>query len=143
MPLHRADPQWASYSATLGGVGWAIGNGTITASARISPTWVDFLVAVTFGSTSTYGAAAPTLTLAATPHSEWTDFAMRTSTRVVYADATGGNTDGRCALSGGVLLLLVENAAGTYSADAVVSSTVPHVWTNPDQIIVTGGFRPA
>jgi hypothetical protein len=134
---------WTTYTPTLAGTGWAIGNGTIVGRAKITPDLVHLLVKLTFGSSSTSGVTTPTLSLPVAPHADWTDFAMRSSTRCTYADATGGNTDGRCALSGGALLLLVENAAGTYAADAVVTNAVPHPWVTPDSITVTGWYRPA
>ena len=55
---------WTTYTSTLSGTGWAIGDGTITAKyAQIGKT-VHFRTSATFGSTSTYGAsAAPRLSL--------------------------------------------------------------------------------
>lgn len=134
---------WASYAPTLGGTGWAIGNGTITGRRRITADWVDFSVVVTFGSTSTFAAANPTLTLPVAAHAEWTDDLMRSSTRCVFADATGGTFDGRCAISGGVLLPFVANVGATYAADNNVTNTVPFTWTNPDRLALSGGYRPA
>lgn len=54
---------WQSYAATIGGTGWAIGDGTITTSYMQIGKLVIYKYSIVFGSTSTYGSASLTLTL--------------------------------------------------------------------------------
>ena len=54
---------WSSYAPTLAGTGWAIGNGTIAAAYTTIGKTVHMQVIITFGSTSTFGSASPTITL--------------------------------------------------------------------------------
>lgn len=54
---------WKTYTPALGGSGWALGNGTITARQRVEGRTVSVRGRITFGSTSTYGSASPTVSL--------------------------------------------------------------------------------
>ncbi len=52
-----------TYVPTLGGTGWAIGNGTITGTQVVIGKTVHMTATITFGTTSTFGSVSPTITL--------------------------------------------------------------------------------
>lgn len=57
---------FTAFTATIGGTGWAIGDGTIVTSYMRIGKLVIYKFAITFGTTSTYGSASLTLTLPVT-----------------------------------------------------------------------------
>ena len=57
---------WTAYTPTLGGTGWAIGNGTVNGSYMQIGKLVVANVRIVWGSTSTFGAGVLTLTLPVT-----------------------------------------------------------------------------
>jgi hypothetical protein len=52
---------WTAYTPTISGTGWAIGNGTTDCAYAQIGKVVFYRVEIVFGSTSTYGAGAPTI----------------------------------------------------------------------------------
>lgn len=57
---------WSAYTPTIGGAGWAIGNGTIDGRYIVVGKTVHFAVFIQWGSTSTFGAGQLTVTLPVT-----------------------------------------------------------------------------
>lgn len=135
---------WTSYTPTLGGTGWAVGNGTLTGRACMTADRVDFSIRLVLGSTSTAGAGNPTLTLPSATHAEWTERLMRASTACSLFDTSASATNhGRAGFTGGSTITpLVTNAAGTYVADANVTGTVPFTFAVGDEIAIAGWYRP-
>lgn len=128
---------WTSYTPTLGGTGWAIGDGTITGSyTRIART-VFFQAAVTFGASSTYGAAAaPTISLPVTA----------TGSPIItcrLADATGAAYLGACPMSASTVTIQVQEVSGSYVRYNNVLDIVPFTWTTSDAIGVSGTYQAA
>lgn len=54
---------WTGYSPTLGGTGWAVGNGTVDGAYRLLGKRLEGRAYFQFGSTSTAGAGGATFTI--------------------------------------------------------------------------------
>jgi hypothetical protein len=146
---YAASGRFLPYTPVLGGVGWAIGDGSrIGAYVRIG-NLVHFWARVIFGATSTYGAAnRPTITLPTDAE--------------VASTGVGTLLDASCTAAGVTYALLARpintpvNAvefyatrtvvpavvpATVYHTIASVSSTVPNTWTSNDRIFVQGVYE--
>jgi len=134
---------WQSYTPTLGGTGWAIGNGSRSGYYCKLGKIVQFQIRIIFGSTSTFGASArPTLTLpvTATSVSGNIDFV----TNVAYFDSSAtARYQGTCDFSTTDLDLFAWNAAGTYVVAAPVVAAAPMAWAANDVIYVSGTYEAA
>jgi hypothetical protein len=129
--------EWTFYTPTLGGTGWAIGNGTIAGRYCQIGKIVNFTILVTFGSTSTFGASLPALSVPVT-----------SSTNAIYLshgdcnDVSAGTfyaTQVRRSSTTEVHVRAL-NASQQY---AVLSSTFPFTWTTGDIIRVQGTYEAA
>ena len=133
---------WQNYTPTIGGAGWALGNATNTGLyCQIGKT-VHFAIRVVFGSTSTYGAGRPTLSLPVTATSAAGNFDFLTDVAYFDASATVRN-HGTADFSTTNVDLFVWNSAGTYVAANGVTNTVPFTWTTTDVIYVSGTYEAA
>jgi len=134
---------WQSYTPTLGGTGWAIGNGSRSGYYCKLGKIVQFQIRIIFGSTSTFGAAArPTLTLpvTATSVSGNIDFV----TNIAYFDNSATlRYQGTCDFSTTDIDLFSWNSAGTYVVAAATTATVPMAWAANDVIYVSGTYEAA
>ena len=124
---------WTSWTPTLAGTGWAIGNGSFTAKyVQIGKT-VHFRLVVAFGTSSTYGSVAPTLTLPVT--------AANANAMLIDAYGTPAGVVTRLtALQSNTTTLQVQ----TFAAVPVnVTSAVPGTWTNGNGIFISGTYEAA
>lgn len=133
---------WQSYTPTIGGAGWALGNGSVTGLyCQIGKT-VHFAIRVVFGSTSTYGAGRPTLSLPVTATSAAGNFDFITNVAYFDSSATVRN-QGTADFSTTNVDLFVWGSAGTYVNALGVTSTVPFTWAASDVIYVSGTYEAA
>lgn len=129
---------WTSYTPTVGGTGWAIGNGSITAAkyCQVGKT-VHFFADINFSTTSTFGSTAMTISLpvtASTAARLGIGLASDTSATTKYTIVTDQlNTTS-------VQLLAVNSAAGALTP---VISTAPFTWANGDSIKISGTYEAA
>lgn len=133
---------WESYTPTIGGAGWALGNATVTGLyCQIGKT-VHFAIRVVFGSTSTYGAGRPTLSLPVTATSAAGNFDFLTDVAYFDNSATVRNK-GTAEFSTTNVDLFVWGAAGTYVNALGLTSAVPFTWATSDVIYVSGTYEAA
>lgn len=130
---------WTSYTPTLSGTGWALGNGTSFARyCQIGKT-VHFRAEFTFGSTSTFGAAGnPICTLPVAAKNS----AAIENWRAMYVDTSAG------AFYDGVLRWPSSTTVSAWSPGTnglfnAVSSTVPFAWASGDGLRFFGTYEAA
>jgi hypothetical protein len=127
---------WTAYTPTLGGTGWAIGNGTITGGYCQVGKIVHFRVNVSFGSTSTYGATStPTLSLpitaAASFRYAFNLWLSDSSAAAQYLGAPWQNTTTSVSLRG----------LGASGIHTTITATAPFTWDTGDSIILNGTYE--
>jgi hypothetical protein len=131
---------WTAYTPTLGGTGWAIGDGTVTARYVQIGKIVHYRVQITAGSTTTFGASTyPTLTLPVTAVSAQ-DLAQ--NHRAIFFDASLGKRYFAWAYQTNTttIRLVTLSADG---ADTTTTATVPFTWASSDIIIAFGTYEAA
>jgi hypothetical protein len=123
---------WTSYTPTLGGTDWAIGNGTIAGVYCQIGKVVFVRFGIQFGSTSTFGAsAAPTISLPVTSRNAGY---LNVRAGVRFLDAS------LSAAYAAVMQIPTNSTTGTFQivgTDGVLSNptaTAPFTWTNLDVI---------
>ena len=135
-----SDPQslvWAVYTPVLAGAGWAVGNGSLLGSTMKIGQLCYFRIILTFGSTSTYGAAVPSLSL---PFPA-TNTVMPNSFNVVLYDATGSRYLGAMIFATTTTFYVqYYEVSGTTIRHNNVSSTIPFTWAVNDAIAVAGSY---
>ncbi len=127
---------WKGFNPTLGGTGWAIGNGTIVASyTRIGRT-IHERVLITFGSTSTFGSASPTVSLPtdAVPQSRGMFEAVG-----VRNGVGSFRLFPRISAIGGSAVLI--NAMGANGQGVAMTATTPAAWASGDTLEVYGTYE--
>ena len=132
---------WTSYTPTIGGTGWALGDGTVAGSyAKTLNNGIVFKAKVTFGGTSTFGSgAALTVSLPATALGGLAGYGVSaryvdTSAGTIYNGAAGfSNTTT-------VTCYATSNANG---ATGGVLSTAPFTWATTDVVYLTGLYEKA
>jgi hypothetical protein len=141
--LNGTGAAYVSYTPTLAGTGWAIGDGTRTgAYSQIGKT-VNFRVKITFGGTSTFGAASrPTITLPVTASSGGADADFITTIAFVDSSA-GARYSGSCDFTTTTVDLFAWKADGTWVFAAPVVAASPFTWATGDSIIVAGTYEAA
>jgi hypothetical protein len=127
---------WEAYTPTLGGAGWAVGDGTLTgAYAQLGKT-VFWRCKLTFGGTSTYGAGSPSITLPVTGQAGAQGHAVGVATDAspanFYALPIRNSTT--------TVTLTVIGTGGLFGA---VTSTAPITWASGDAIEITGTYEAA
>lgn len=126
-------PQYFSYTPTV--TNWTLGSGTLVSKFRLDGKMVHFWGNWTFGSGAAVG-STPTLGLPVN---------IDTNAFIANENFTFGSLHlqdtGTAAFEGMLRFesataatLLVNNAAGTYLAGTLVSSTVPMTWTTGDKM---------
>jgi hypothetical protein len=128
---------WQTYTPVLAGAGWAIGNGTITGSyIRIGKT-VHFRIVITFGSTSTYAAANPTITypIAAAASTQ-------ANIRCELFD-TSANDRRLGTTYPASTTTLFPCSLGTNNAIILLTNTSPWTWATGDVILIQGTYEAA
>lgn len=118
----------------------AVGNGTLTGRYAQSGKWVDFLIELTFGSTTTMGTAGSTqrFTLPATPRSS----ARHRFLGSLYDSGTADYPAFfRWSSSGYLEVMCHATTAG--NPDRTVTNTVPFTWATGDVLMVQGRYEAA
>lgn len=129
---------WSSYTCTLGG-GWAIGDGTITAAWCQVGKLVFFRIRVNMGSTTTFGASAPTLTLP-TGFRTGLNAPWAISGRMYDASTAAQYLASWQPTSATVIQM---NTVGTVGLQGAITSTVPFTWASGDDIFSYGFYEAA
>lgn len=126
---------WVTYSPTLAGSGWAIGDGTITGKHMTLGSLVFWRVSIEFGASSTFGgSAAPTVSLPST--------AAAFLFQQVSGVDTGSNNYQLAALPA-TSTKVACCVAGTNGVISNVTATSPFTWTNGDILSVFGIYEAA
>lgn len=142
--LANAFGAWTSYTPALGGSGWAIGNGTVTAAYLQVQKTVMFRARFVFGSTSTFGgAASPTVTLPVAAAAGYPTGTTEGLNAYVYVVDTGAATRPGFALLTSSTVLTLYTMTGTTTAAALITSTAPHTWAATDVISIHGTYEAA
>lgn len=128
---------WTAYTPTLGGTGWAIGNGTATGAYCQIGKLIFFRAEIVFGSTSTFGASAePTIT---GPGNVKAGINGNHHLQVKLLDSsTSAEYLGWASTTGSSPLTFSISYLGTNSQRATINSTTPFTWATSDRIQVTG-----
>lgn len=128
-----------TYSTTWSGT---LGNGTLTSLYRQTDDWVEYVIKLIWGTTTSHAAANQTFTLPVTPHALWT---VNFPVGLAQAHDAGLN-----AWSGQVLIVsgstivtggFQQFATGTSAG--VATNTVPFTWGNTDEMMIVGAYRAA
>jgi hypothetical protein len=126
--LNTIAGSWDAYTPTIGGTGWALGNGTITGRWKKIGRVVHVRVRVTFGTTSTYGGGA--LTISAPTAAQGVDVPG-----VCILNDTGTATyTGYVFINGSTFQPFAQVTSAGHASVAVVISTVPFTWASTDYI---------
>lgn len=127
---------WTSYTPTLGGTGWALGDGTATGAWCQIGKVIFFRAQIVFGSTSTYGAVVPTIT---GPANVRASISGNHDIQVNLLDTSLGSEYVAWTRTASSLPLTLNiSYLGTNSLRTDVTSTAPFTWANGDRIQVTG-----
>jgi len=127
-----------SYTPTLGGTGWSLGNGVFTASyTRVGDT-VHFSAVLYMGSTTSFGSSFPEFTLpvaASLPlYYTWFDGAAQEG-------AGSGLFPVRWQLNAATSVrAYVVTASLAYAKHAYVTSTAPFTWSTGHRLSVQGTY---
>lgn len=129
---------WNTYTPTLSGTGWAVGNGTLVAYyVKIGKT-VHYKIMLVFGTTTTAGSVTPTFTLPSTIIS--TDNSYITSESTVQAFDSSAtayyNLGARYGVSN-----VSPYVLGTNGLHSSVISTSPFTWAVNDVLRVSGTYE--
>lgn len=131
---------WTAYTPTLGGTGWDIGDGTIAGAYCQIGKVVFFRAIVTFGSTSTFGAAAaPRITLPVTA-ATGSVAQNAASFGALYTDTSAGLAYNGVVLaaSATVVEMRIPGASGVTT---VATATTPFTWASTDTIVISGTYQ--
>lgn len=126
---------YVSYTPTLAGTGWALGNGTVTGKYSRIGRWVSFWAAFVAGSTSTFGSGNPRLSLPVTPISD----AVEGRWNVAFFDSSASLRY----FSRGILSSsdVIAVTSGTNGVQTTTNSTTPFAWATSDTIIISGIYE--
>jgi len=120
---------WTAYTPTLGGTGWAIGNGTRNGWYCQIGKIIHFFTEVTFGSTSTYGAGALTISAPVS--------ILRGPSFVALGfDASLATRHSLFTVGNGANIEMYQGNGNT-----AVTGTVPFTWATSDIIRITGTYE--
>ena len=132
---------WTTFTATVSGTGWAIGNGTQTANYMRVGRLIVFASETTWGSTSTFGSAALRLAL---PVAAADAERLASGCHATYIDAGTANYPGYVlGVDASTVNLRAMGAASTYVDLPAVVSTVPFTWVSGDSIWFSGVYEAA
>ncbi len=123
---------WTAYTPTLGGTGWAIGNGTTVARYCVIGKTVHVMCEVTMGSTTTFGSSALRVTLPS-------GYGFAGNSRFVFSGlARDVSVSKYYALTGEVIstteVAFYSHVASTTGELTGVISTAPYTWASTDFI---------
>ena len=133
---------WTSYTPTVGGTGWSLGNGSVTGKyVRIGNT-VHFAVQMVWGTTTTGGSpASPTFTLPL--HANSASSAGLLFNAALW-DQNGALYFGYGHIDSGTWdkFTLYSTAAGsTYTSISTVTNTIPTTWASTDIFTIHGTYE--
>lgn len=132
---------WTSFTPTLSGTGWALGNATHVAKYARVGRMIHFYAVITSGTTTTYGSGACT---AALPVTAADAEAAAAGCHCSFADTGTDRLAGTAMVSTTSAILLRANKSDvTYATAAAVVTAVPHAWATGDKIIYGGTFEAA
>lgn len=126
---------WTAYTPTIGGTGWALGNGTVTGDyCQIGKT-VHFRCVITWGTSSTFGTAAlqvgvPFAAVAASLL-KFVANLRDASTGIEYNSLTAGASTSACVPQ------TIEAGGSAQS----VTSTIPFTWADADVVRIYGTYE--
>lgn len=129
---------WTAYTPTLGGTGWAIGDGTVAGYYCQIGKIVHFQATITFGASSTYGAGEPAISLPVSKHGHAPNGQLRA--HLVDMSAGALYTASSVWLSS---TTAAARTTGTNGLLAAISSTAPFTWAVGDSIALIGMFEAA
>ncbi len=129
---------WDSYTPTISGTGWALGNGTVTGRYKKVGRLVAFYIQIVFGSTSTYGAGGLGVTGPVAAQSGEATGVVR------FVDSSPGVAVWGTWYTGAgstSLGLVAPSASGSYLSEVGVISTVPFTWATNDRVTLSGVYE--
>lgn len=130
-PAQSWTPVWTA--------GLVVGNGKYGAPNpwfHRSDGWCDFGLNLRTGSTTTYSASPPTLTLPVAPLQYGSDIEIEMVDPILFRSYRGQPLTGS-----GDVAFRVRNASGTYQTEDLVSSTVPFTWASNSTLTISGRYR--
>jgi hypothetical protein len=127
---------WVVTTPTVGGTGWAIGNGTITTISQTLGKIVHFHTSIVWGSTSTFGSVALTVSL---PHTASAGF-NRPEIHFIggCGDVSTGLIYSLNPCIGNTTTLTIYTAAEPHAA---VTAMAPFTWAIDDRIEISGTYE--
>lgn len=128
-------PQWFNWSVTWTNL--TVGSGTVVSKWRVSGQQIFYEISFTYGSGSSVGdvSFAPPITSAL-------GGTRPPAGEIVMLDSGTANFYGAVVqVSSTSFGVRVNNAAGTYTANVVISSTIPMTWTTSDELNIKGAYR--
>lgn len=132
---------WENFTCTLGGTGWALGNGFIIGRFKQMGKRVDVEIQVAFGSTSTFGAVSPTVSL---------PVAMRTglATAINFPaflrhNSSGSVFMGACSPGNPDATHAIVRQQTTSGQLIDITSTTPFAWAANDNITINITYEAA
>ncbi len=128
---------WTSYTPTLGGTGWALGNGTVAGAYCQIGKILVFRANITFGSTSTYGSTALTVSLPVTALGGNGAYALDGRA----TDASTGNVYFMPLSYTNTTTITVNALSSAAGLVAAAISTVPFTWATSDNLKISGIYE--
>jgi len=131
--LNTISGAFSTWTPTIGGTGWALGNGTVAGRYKKVGRVIVAGFSITWGGTSTFGGSALTVSAPATAV---TGMAATGSGIAVDTGTSGYDLTTFIASAGTVINLYAKSAAGTYVTSGVtgLTTSVPHTWASTDVI---------
>lgn len=123
-----------SYTPTVSGTGWALGNGTITGEYTQVGKFVAFAIRLTLGSTSTAGASSLALSLPVNSTGS-----LYICTQSSLDSSASARYDGSCTIETSVVRPYYTPAAAGGAARTATTS-VPFTWATSDTVTVSGWY---
>jgi len=125
---------WSAYTPTLGGTGWALGNGTVTGRYSHQGNVIAFAINLVFGSTTTAGSSPNALTLSLP--------VTRTVTSVLASGVASDVSTGNAHYIGGFFdnslgAFAPYTKNGTTTLTSIFNNT-PFSWAAGDFLLIEG-----
>lgn len=130
----------ASYTPALAGTGWAIGNGTITGRYCQIGKLIAFQVQIIFGSTSTFAANQPNVSLPVTAGSTQ----LQHNLLIQFRDASAGALYiGEATIAASATTINLRSVASATGQTSSLTDTAPFTWATSDEIRISGVYQAA
>lgn len=127
-----------TWTPTLGG-GWALGNGSMDAAYTLIQKQMFLSIAVTWGTTSTFGGTSLTFTL---PSGITLPRAQVLAVRAGDASAAA-SYDGVAGITTGGVCTPIFTPAAAGGASRGATSTIPFTWASSDVVVISGSVEVA